>query len=283
MVSSRVVIAALALGAPTACIGWLDLLNGPDFGLSLFYVVPIALGGWFYGTVAGTTTALQATGWWWLTDISEHLISSPVASAWNGFTRLGIYLIIGVGAALMRADRARLRDLLEREARLARTDSLTGLQNGRAFREHVSQDLARAKREGTSVTLVYLDIDNFKRVNDHHGHAAGDALLAEIAATIHGCLRTGDHAARLGGDEFGVLLWGADAPAGRVVTERLVASIRALGDAFPGSGVGASAGLATPPPGGATVEELLHDADQAMYEVKQAGKGTVRTSFRPPT
>ncbi len=280
--SIRLVVACVALSVPTACIGWLDFWSGPDFGLSLLYIVPIALGGWFYGAVVGGVTALQAAAWWLWADISDHATHSPAATSWNGFTRLAIYLTIGIGAALMRADRKRLRELLDREANLARTDALTELPNGRAFREHVTQDLARAKREGKAVALVYLDVDNFKRVNDRYGHAAGDSLLAEIATCIRGCLRAGDHAARLGGDEFGILLWGADATSAHAVAERIVESIRQLGQRFPGTGVGASAGLACPSVQGATVADLLHDADQAMYDVKQLGKGNVKTSMRPP-
>ncbi len=268
----------VALGGMTACIGWLDFVTGPEYGLSLLYIVPIAVAGWTHGRLVGVATALQAAGWWLWADLHWQTTPSLFATAWNALTRLVIFATMGIGSAMIHADRRRLSELLAREQSLARTDALTGLPNGRAFREHATQDLARARREGSPVTLVYLDIDNFKHVNDRYGHARGDAFLADIAETIRAGLRAGDHAARLGGDEFGVLLWGADEPAGTMVAERLVASIRMLGNAFPGARVGASAGLATAPSTGATCEQLLHDADQAMYEVKHGSKGSVKMS-----
>lgn len=265
-----------------ACIGWLDFISGSEFGLSLLYLIPIAVAGWTHGRLVGAATALHAAGWWLWADLRWQSTPAHFATAWNAFTRLIIFSTMGIGSAMIHADRRRLSELLAREQSLARTDALTGLPNGRAFREHATQDLARACRDGSPVTLVYLDIDNFKHVNDRYGHARGDAFLAEIAQLIRSCLRAGDHAARLGGDEFGVLLWGADVPVGRMVAERLVAAIRTLGSAFPGARVGASAGLATAPPTGATCEQLMHDADQAMYEVKQGSKGSVKTSVTVP-
>lgn len=276
------VAAGFALAIPIAAIGWVDVVTGPQYGMSLFYVLPVAFAGWFFGYAVGASTAIQGALWWFCVDRAQNLVSSPLASAWNGFTRLAIFLAIGIGAALIHGDRKRLKSLLEREASLARVDPLTGLQNGRAFREHVTQDLARARRDEKAVTLMYIDIDNFKRVNDRHGHAAGDALLAEIAAVIRRTLRESDHAARLGGDEFALLLWDADTRIGDLVAKRLIDDIRALGDAYPESSLGASAGLSTISSSHTTAEALLHEADQAMYEVKRAGKGRVRASV-PPT
>jgi diguanylate cyclase (GGDEF)-like protein len=280
MTPARRTAAVVALSGTTACIGWLDFVSGPELGLSLLYIAPIAVAGWTQGRVIGAVTAIQAAAWWVWADLRWHATYDELTTAWNAFTRLVIFATIGIGSAMMHADRKRLRELLAREQGLARTDALTSLPNSRAFREHANQDLARARREGSSVTLVYLDIDNFKHVNDRHGHARGDAFLADIAQAIRGCLRAGDHAARLGGDEFGVLLWGADSSAGEIVGQRLVTAIRALGDAFPGARVGASAGLATAPPTGATYEQLLQDADRAMYQVKQGAKGSVSALVR---
>lgn len=281
MSRSRAIVGGLALSIVVSLIGWLDIVTGPKFGLSLFYVAPVALAGWRLGTTASVLIAVQAAAWWFWVDFSQNTASDSIASAWNGFTRLVIYLSVGIGVSRIRADRTRLQLLLEKERSFSRIDPLTGLENGRAFREHVVRDIARASRESTSLALLYVDIDNFKWVNDTHGHAAGDALLADIATVIRQSLRVGDHAARLGGDEFALLLWGADPDSGQVVANRLIAGIRELGEKFPDSQVGASVGVSTPASDATTMETLLHDADQAMYQVKRAGKGTVRLSVPP--
>jgi len=133
-----------------------------------------------------------------------------------------------------------------------------------------------------TLSVIYLDIDNFKWINDNHGHQTGDGVLTEIAATIRSVLRDGDHAARLGGDEFGVLLWNTSSTASGLIAARIVDAVRELGQRFPGSELGASAGYATPTNGTETVEDLLHAADTAMYQVKITGKNSARRSVPPP-
>jgi diguanylate cyclase (GGDEF)-like protein len=278
--TARLSIAIVILGGITGLMGWLDVVTGSDFGFSLLYLVPVVFGGWRCGRVVAVLLALEAASLWFLVEATSG--SHPVlATVWNGFTRLIIYVSMGVGAAIIRNDRKRLSVLLENAEALARTDGLTGLPNGRAFREQLARDLARAHRYRVPLTVVYVDIDNFKWVNDHCGHQEGDALLAEIATILRGLLRKGDHAARLGGDEFGVLLWAADTGMAGVIVSHIVESVRRLADRFPGSGLGASAGYASQGSTTDTVEELLHAADQAMYEVKTTCKGTARASLPP--
>jgi len=280
--SVRRILALLAFSVPPAFIGGVDIVNGSDYGLSLLYLVPIALGGWFYGKTVGVGTALQSAAWWAFADLGEHPDRPFSPALWNVFTRLAIFLTIALGAAAMRADRKRLQEMLEEEKRVARVDALTGLENGRSFRDLVAQDLARAARGRTPISVIYVDIDNFKAVNDRHGHAAGDALLADIGAVLRTQLRSGDRAARLGGDEFAMLLWGAGGAEGSQVAERVVAAVTELGRRHPDARIGASAGISTPSSLDTTVQQLLHDADEAMYEVKRAGKGRVRVSLGPP-
>jgi diguanylate cyclase (GGDEF)-like protein len=281
-VRSRVFVAAPALGLVTALLGWFDVVTGPEYGFSLVYIAPIVTGGWYYGRRIGAVLAVEAAFCWILADLSTTHHSLP-ANVWNGFTRLAIYLGVGIGAAAMAADRERLRVLLQHELEHARTDALTGLENGRAFRDNAARDLARARRDQVHVTLVYLDIDNFKWVNDRHGHHTGDAVLAQIAQLLRATLREGDRAARLGGDEFALLLWGADAQAAGRVAARVIDGVKELGLTFPGSRLGASAGLASAEPGREAVGDLLQAADHAMYQVKRSGKGLALVSIPPPT
>ncbi|MET7423471.1 GGDEF domain-containing protein [Dactylosporangium sp. NPDC005555] len=154
-------------------------------------------------------------------------------------------------------------------------DHLTGLANRSLLREHLQHALARARR-GSHVAVLLLDLDGFKQVNDTHGHAAGDQLLAAVAARLRDGIRGADTAARLGGDEFAVVLDGMDAVGDAVVVaDRLLAavqaSVRAAGTTLlPRASIGVACWS-----GHAEIDALLHDADTAMYAAKTAGKGRV--------
>ncbi len=159
---------------------------------------------------------------------------------------------------------------------LARTDPLTGLLNRRGFSEEVARRMGRLAHAAQPACLVYLDLDNFKLVNDTHGHEAGDAALIALCRVLRESSRAGDVLARLGGDEF--VLWldgiGEAAAAGRA--ETLIAACRSLSELTgdPARPLGASLGLAVYDPGNPEPPDaLLARADAAMYRVKQRGKG----------
>jgi diguanylate cyclase (GGDEF)-like protein/PAS domain S-box-containing protein len=177
------------------------------------------------------------------------------------------------------------RDISERKAferqleHQAFHDSVTGLANRALFRDRVEHAIERRGREGDPVSVLFMDLDDFKTVNDSLGHAAGDRLLAEVAHRVRGTLRQADTAARLGGDEFAVLLEdGGDGVEAAEVASRILA---ALAGPFYLDGkevfVRASIGIATagdaPTTGPDGAEELLRNADVAMYMAKEAGKG----------
>jgi diguanylate cyclase (GGDEF)-like protein/excisionase family DNA binding protein len=161
----------------------------------------------------------------------------------------------------------------------ARTDGLTGLLNHATFRERLAASVTRADR----FSLVMIDLDDFKNVNDALGHQAGDRLLTEIAAAIVSAGRESDQVFRYGGDEFTVLLAGADATAAVHVAERVRAAVHAVG----GSGtrwqrdgivVSASFGVATFPDDGSLAESVLLAADRACFVAKRAGPGRIATA-----
>ncbi|MCW2991551.1 MAG: hypothetical protein JWM73_2145, partial [Solirubrobacterales bacterium] len=165
-------------------------------------------------------------------------------------------------------------------AHMAYHDSLTGLPNRAMLRDHLDLALARALRNGQSVALLYLDLDDFKLVNDGLGHAAGDDLLRTMSERLRARLREEDLVAREGGDEFLVLLADVDRdPQERAlaVAENLVAALRepvqVSGTEFEVSG---SAGISVFPTDASDAEELLAHADAAMYEAKAGGRGQVR-------
>ncbi|HEU0236224.1 MAG TPA: EAL domain-containing protein [Candidatus Limnocylindrales bacterium] len=177
-----------------------------------------------------------------------------------------------------------MRDVEERktfEQRLAHQafhDPLTNLANRALFGDRVEHALSRARRAGGSVAVLFLDLDDFKRVNDSFGHQAGDQLLLEVAHRLEACIRPGDTAARLGGDEFGVLVEDPPSEAEALaVAERIRA---AMADPFHVADaaivVTASLGVALSGDHAAKASELLRNADLAMYAAKAAGKGVAR-------
>jgi diguanylate cyclase (GGDEF)-like protein len=148
----------------------------------------------------------------------------------------------------------------------ARHDPLTGLLNRRSFHEHLGAASARSRRHGECFSLVLLDLDRFKALNDRHGHAHGDAVLRSVGAELRRSLRGGDIACRLGGDEFALLLPGTASEQVPALIERLA---ERMADAASG-GVGFSAGTAQCPTDGDDPEALLGVADERLYRAKIA-------------
>jgi diguanylate cyclase (GGDEF)-like protein len=166
--------------------------------------------------------------------------------------------------------RLSIRTALE-AGRLAFTDGLTGLGNDRRFLDRLERDLDRAESDGDAVAVYLIDVDDFKLINDRYGHAAGDRVLVEVAAS----LRRGGEAFRLGGDEFALLVprpEGADVLA---VAESVVGRMAAV-DAGHGSVITVSVGVAVYPEHGLRRSELMRAADDALYRAKVAGKNCAR-------
>ncbi|MFC6015092.1 diguanylate cyclase [Plantactinospora solaniradicis] len=190
------------------------------------------------------------------------------------------------GHAAVAVDNVRVH---EEAQRLSLTDPLTGLWNYRYLKESVRREIERASRFGRMLSVLALDLDRFKEVNDTYGHAAGDAVLAEFAARIRGAMREVDLAFRQGGEEFVVLLPETDARGAATVAERLGAAVRETPIAIrPRPGVIApvraqvsvtvSVGVAVYPDHAATGPQLLVAADEALYAAKAAGRDTYRVA-----
>ena len=176
-------------------------------------------------------------------------------------------------AAELKTSRARIAEL---EARID-VDPLTDVLNRRGFERELKRSLAYVKRYGTSASLVYLDLDGFKPVNDRHGHAAGDAVLKAVAAALLRNVRASDVVARVGGDEFAVLLWNVGGAAAAAKAAALEAAVYSTPIVWNASTlvVGASAGVA---PLGAldAAADVLQRADAAMYARKAERKESAR-------
>ncbi|WP_297646206.1 GGDEF domain-containing protein [Pseudonocardia sp.] len=169
----------------------------------------------------------------------------------------------------------------------ASTDSKTGLLNAAAWHVQAGREMRRAERINLHATVLVLDLDHFKLVNDRHGHLVGDQVLAAVAAAVRAEVRDEDIVGRFGGEEFVVLLRGIEGDDGRVaaeaVAERIRLRVAALRVAVPGSrdavvvdGLTVSIGGATLPSDGVELGELLEVADAAMYDAKHAGRNRVR-------
>jgi len=181
----------------------------------------------------------------------------------------------------LETQRARFQDLYHTAREAALLDSLTGLGNHRAFQEALARMVDQARRYGTHFSLVTLDIDEFKRVNDTRGHAVGDELLAQVGDLIRSTIRTADAGFRVGGDEFALLLAETGAPGAEVTARRILS--RGLEDRGTGRYKGPisfSAGVTACPEFGTTRVELTAQADAALYRGKRAGR-TIVTVFDP--
>lgn len=185
-------------------------------------------------------------------------------------------LVVGFNIMLteLRLAQRASRDAEARLQQQALTDELTGLPNRRHLSQHLAQSLAAARRHGSLMALLYIDLDGFKLVNDSFGHAAGDQLLTEVAERLRTRARKSDSLARIGGDEFTVILNGI----GRREDAQIAADdmLRTLSEPFQIAGqditIGASIGICTFPDHANDETDLLQQADSAMYAAKRAGR-----------
>ena len=180
--------------------------------------------------------------------------------------------LFGPLVAIALYQRSQFREL--KALRLALTDPLTGLGNHRHCHERLRSELLDALDDSSALSLVLVDIDNFKGVNDQHGHPAGDRVLSQVAAR----LRQGGEAFRLGGDEFALLLPGLDSPQAHSAAQSVIGRISHMELEY--GKVTASAGVATFPSQGVARDELIRLADSALYWAKEHGKNQVRV-WRP--
>lgn len=158
---------------------------------------------------------------------------------------------------------------------LSRTDELTGLPNRRAFEERLEIELQRAHRTNTLVSVLMLDIDDFKLVNDTYSHVVGDAVLRTTGQAINDCMREVDMCARIGGEEFVILLPETDQAGAHVVGEKVIGRVSELNGQHRGVEVTASVGVATLDFGD-DAQSLIARADSNLYQAKRSGKNRVQ-------
>jgi diguanylate cyclase (GGDEF)-like protein len=248
-------------GALVAVIGLADLLTEPELSFYVFYFIPILLVTSYGGMTAGVVISLTAAVVWSAADhYSGAVYGGIFARYWNIIVRFLSFLLV-----------AAMQHLLGRERHLARTDFLTKLANRQYFYEIAEKEISRSRRYQMPFTVAYIDLDNFKQVNDRYGHSTGNRLLQTVAALLKQNIRDVDTAARLGGDEFALLLPQADQEAGKSVLLKLQALLNeAMREhAWP---VTFSIGVVTFHQTPDSIRAMVNEVDQRMYTVKEKGK-----------
>jgi diguanylate cyclase (GGDEF)-like protein len=254
-----------------AVLGVVDYVTGPDLSLFIFYLVPVALATWFAGRSAGNALSVLSAVAWSLADILDiHPGRYVAVPYWNLFMELSFFFLASSVLAGLRLS-------MEREQKQGRIDYLTGAVNSRFFAELAEREIQRALRYRHIFTAAYLDLDNFKAVNDNKGHQEGDRLLRLVVSTITDSIRATDIVARLGGDEFIILFPETGSEMARTAVEKIrekLLEIMVAND-WP---VTFSFGLVTFDSAPQSVNHLVRLADAVMYEVKNSGKDGLKCS-----
>lgn len=246
-------------------LGWLDIITG-DYSLIVFYLIPVSLVSWFVGKRSGALFCLLSVVVRIIADesSSSEIFTHSVLHYWNELVEFVFLLIMSLLLSSFKKK-------YDNEKEMARRDPLTGTLNRRSFFDLAEHEINRSHRYGLPLTVAYIDLDNFKVVNDQFGHQTGDLLLAEVVSTIRLNIRSSDVLARFGGDEFVILL--PDTP-GAPVLNFINKLHENLDQAMVRRGwpVSFSIGAATFVRAPATVDEIIHHADKLMYAAKHGGK-----------
>lgn len=254
----------------TVLIGMIRYVTGPELALSFFYLFPILIAAWYAGRWAGIVMSAISAVSWLVADLSMLTkFSSRFIPFVNETLRLMVFLVM----AYMMSE---LKKNIDEHKKTARTDPLTNIFNRRAFFELAQLEINKAQRFRSPISMIFIDIDNFKSVNDTCGHQIGDQLLIVVAQGIKKQIRAIDVLARFGGDEFGILLPCTAAGAARRVAVKLRRNLLAMVEdaAWP---VTFSIGLITYEPSPGHVNEIVLKADELMYLAKHEGKNTIRS------
>jgi diguanylate cyclase (GGDEF)-like protein len=259
--------------ASTALITATIALNPRSTGNEAYYLLVALYVSYFFSRrQAAVQILIVLAAFGAVTALKVH--DGSAGPRWLNFS--GVLVVVSVVVLMLRAQLDRLIASLNRAAL---TDSLTGLLNRRAFEARIDEEAARAARSGSPLSMLALDIDHFKRINDRHGHPAGDAALASIAQAITAAVRQGDVVARVGGEEFSVLLIDTDLELASAVAERVRLAVRAgehpeWGVLTVSVGVARLRCDAEEPPVALQVE-----ADRLLYSAKAAGRDRVECAL----
>jgi diguanylate cyclase (GGDEF)-like protein len=261
----RVLVLSLAF---VSSIGILDYVTSTYLELGFLHVIPIAYVTWFAGAPAGFLFSLICSGLGFATHFHSFSGSAQkLILFWNTLIQLISFLVVAAVTSL--------KDAFVQEKERALHDPLTGAANRRMFREEIERELIRCRRYHHPFTVAFVDLDDFKCVNDTYGHEVGDTVLRLVAELIKGSLRVTDVYARLGGDEFALLLPETDYTTALVALHKFRNSLRSTASSnIPTVTVSIGAVTFDAAPG--SVDQVLTLADRLMYTAKKTvGKNAV--------
>jgi len=249
-------------------LGLVDYATGFEINISFFYLVPIALLSWYAGGQFGLFAAAASAITWFIADYSSGLVySHPAIYVWNTLLRLIFFVVVSRLIATVR-----IGNKMNQE--LARVDYVTGAVSNRYFYDLVKIEIGRSERYKRPFTFAYIDMDNFKSINDRLGHSTGDLVLRAVTEGIQRQIRPSDVLGRLGGDEFALLLPETGQEEAKKVMDRIHTSLvsEMLASRWM---VTFSIGVVTYCQAPQSVDDIVKLADSAMYQVKNNGKNGV--------
>jgi len=255
----------LILGVMLLCgVALLDFYTGVELSFSLFYLLPIAFFSFAFSASVGIGIAFISAAIWLLVDVLTTAHSDTFAYLWNSIIRLGFFLL---PAWMLRS--------LEQERIHARTDFLTGAINNRYFNDLLEREIERSLRYNHPFTIAFIDMDNFKTINDTFGHLYGDKMLRTLAERMKHHLRKTDVIARVGGDEFAILLPEANEKDARTAMSNLFTKIaeEMTSKKWP---LTFSVGVLTLSAPTISADKILGIVDKMMYVVKNNGKNNIK-------
>lgn len=252
-------------------VGFVDYFTGSELSISLFYLTPVTIAAWAINRKAGLFFSVLSAITWLITNLlSGQEFPNLLVGVWNTLIRFGFFAIVTILLA-------ELHHALEEERLLANTDPLTGALNRRSFNEIAEKKMIVSEVNGRPYTMVYIDLDNFKTVNDQLGHAIGDLALKVVVDSIQAQIRSTDFLARLGGDEFALLLTEIDQDQARPIVERIQLSMLESMKSNQWD-ITFSIGVLTVLSMPESADKLVSLTDALMYEVKGKGKNAVQYS-----
>jgi diguanylate cyclase (GGDEF)-like protein len=249
-------------------LGTIDYFTGYEVSFSLFYLIPIFMVVWFTDGRMGLLLSSVSALVWFTADFTAGLsYSHPTIYIWNTVIRLGFFSVVSILSST-------LKKSYKLNQELARTDYVTGAISIRYFYELAQIEISRAQRYRRPFALAYIDLDNFKAINDLLGHSVGDKVLRAVTDGIHKQIRPTDTLARLGGDEFALLMPETAEEAAKLVISRLHASLvneMLKNDWMVTFSVGVVICNEIPK----SVDDMVKIADDTMYTVKSTSKNGV--------
>ncbi len=265
--------AALITAVIIFLLGFADLKVGSRISFSIFYLIPVTLAVFLSGRTLGLAASAVCAIVWIVADLYADLrYDSVLIPIWNTFVRLGYFIF---HTLLL----SKLLRTIEEVKDVSFHDPLTKAANWRFFEEYANKVIKTSVREKRKIGIAYMDVDNFKAVNDTLGHGIGDEVLVTVSAIMRREVRPSDLVARLGGDEFALIVQDIEAEALRDLLARINDKVRLEMEARRWNvtlSVGAAVFAVLP----STVGPMLKTVDDLMYEVKKSGKNDIRVEER---